>query len=171
MIIKTYLKVTFGLLLVLMAIISCQKSEPYEDASVENKVLISHEPEPIWTYISNLGNLQELLPSVIATSNADGIGLGSIVSIDLKNNAGFIKEKVIAFDQKSYEIRYTMIETPMPIKEYIGQFNVVKVNDQISEVYFKTTFKVQQKNREQRLKAFNSLQIELLSNLKNKYNE
>jgi Polyketide cyclase / dehydrase and lipid transport len=162
------------LLLILLFSISAQiysQNEKFLKQKIENKIEFEASIDSVWTYLSNLGNLQNLVPSTIEKSVLVGNGKGSIVTLTLKNNKGTIIEEVIELDNKKRIISYTMIETPMPIKKYIASFEVKQVDNKKVQVVFKATFRVQEKNKEARINAFNNLQLELLRNIKEIKNE
>ncbi len=142
------------------------QAEKYKTEKIENKIEFQGNIESVWMYLSNLGNLQNLVPSTIDKSVLVGNGKGAIVTITLKNNKGTVVEKVLKLNNKKRIISYTMLSTPMPIKNYIASFIVKQVTENKIEVTFKASFKVQEKNREGRINAFNNLQIELLNNIK-----
>ena len=60
-----------------------------------------------------------------------------------------------------------MIETPLPIKDYLACFKVSNTLNKEVKVTFKASFFVQDRLREERIEAFEKLQKELLTNLKN----
>jgi hypothetical protein len=144
------------------------QTEKFEKAEVSNKSIFKANSEQVWAYISDLGNLQNLVRSTIKTSVTDGQGLGSTVTLTLQNG-GKIIEKVVKFDVQRRVICYTMIETPLPIKDYLACFKVKKLRDEQIEVTFSAGFSVQASNRKARINAFNNLQSEFLENLKNHF--
>ncbi len=157
--------ILFSILFLLSQNIFSQ-TEKFKKEKVENKIEFEANIDSVWTYLSNLGNLQNLIPSIIEKSVLVGNGKGSIVTITLKNNRGIVVEEVIYLDNKKRIIEYKMLSTPMPIKNYIASFTVKQGEGKKVEVTFKSSFSVQEKNRENRLNAFNILQLEFLNNIK-----
>jgi uncharacterized membrane protein len=153
-------------LLILLSQRTFSQTEKFKKEKVENKIEFEANIDSVWTYLSNLVNLQNLVPSIIEKSVLVGNGKGSIVTITLKNSRGIVIEEVIKLDNKKRIIEYTMLSTPMPIKNYIASFNVIQGQGKKIEVIFKASFSVQEKNKESRLSAFNNLQLELLRNIK-----
>jgi hypothetical protein len=147
------------------------QNEKFQKEEVENKIEFEANIDSVWIYLSNLGNLQNLVPSTIEKSVLVGNGKGSIVTITLKNSRGIVIEEVIKLDNKKRIIEYSMLTTPMPIKNYIASFCVRQGERKKVEVIFKSSFSVQEKNKESRLSAFNNLQLELLNNIKQITNE
>ncbi|MBN7813704.1 SRPBCC family protein [Algoriphagus sp. H41] len=122
--------------------------------------------DSVWQYLSDLGHLQFLVPSTIKSSITNGQGVQSIVTLTL-HNGGKIVEKVVKFNAKKRIICYTMIETPLPIKDCLACFKVSNTLNKEVKVTFKASFFVQDGLREERIEAFEKLQKELLTNLKN----
>jgi hypothetical protein len=147
------------------------QEEKYKKAEITNTIEITGDINVAWTYLSNLGNLEKLIPSTIEKSTLVGNGKGSIVTLILTNNKGIIVEKVVQLDNQKRIISYIMLSTPLPIKNYLASFTISKIDDKTFEVKFEATFKVQDKNRKARIDAFNTLQKELLSNTKKLTNE
>ncbi|TAE46800.1 MAG: SRPBCC family protein [Cytophagales bacterium] len=162
--------ITFFVVMMWLGIALAQ-NEPYKKAKSINKIEIGGNIDFAWTFLSNLSNLEKLVPSTIEKSILTGNGKGGIVTLKLTNNKGSIIEKVVYLDNKKRKISYTMISTPLPIKNYLATFKVNKISEQKFEVVFTASFEVQDKNREVRINAFNTLQLELLQNIKKITNE
>ncbi|OAQ39805.1 hypothetical protein A5893_09520 [Pedobacter psychrophilus] len=145
--------------------ISFAQTEKFEKAEVENSIVFNADAQSVWIYLSDLSNLKNLVPSTIKESVTNGNGKGSTVSLTLVNG-GKIVEKVSFFNNKRKKINYVMIETPLPIQNYLASFLVDDIGDKRVRVTFKAVFEVQSKNRKFRLDAFQNLQLELLENLK-----
>ncbi len=141
------------------------KPEKFEKASIKNSLVFKGNITEVWDYLSDLGNLQNLVPSTIKKSITEGKGIGSIVTLSLQNN-GKIVEKITTLNPKKHLISYTMIETPLPIQDYLATFSIITLPNEQLKVTFKARFSVQKANRKQRLETFNNLQLELLENLK-----
>lgn len=137
----------------------------YNKAEVSNRIEIEGNVDFAWKYLSDLNHLQFLVPSTIKKSITDGSGKGSKVTLTLVND-GTIVEEVVSFDNNKRVISYSMITTPLPIKNYLATFKINAISSQTFEVVFNAEFDVQDVNREGRFDAFNKLQLELLQNLK-----
>ncbi|MBC7749777.1 MAG: SRPBCC family protein [Methylotenera sp.] len=162
-------------LLTIILFTSCSftfaQSERFKKAEISNRIEIEGDINFAWIYLSNLGNLQNLVPSTIQSSIATGYGIGSSVTLTLTNNKGIIKEEVIKLNNKTFQITYKMTSSPLPIKNYVAGFALKKIAVNKFEVAFDAKFKVQDINRKARLEAFNKLQLELLTNIKKKTDE
>jgi hypothetical protein len=146
------------------------QNESFKKAEISNRIEIEGDLNFAWTYLSNLGNLQYLVPSTIKKSVLTGNGKGSIVTLTLQND-GIIVEEVVKLDNKKRRIAYVMKSTPLPIKDYVASFSVNEISKERFEVIFTAKFKVQDNHRQTRIDAFNQLQLELLANIKAKTNE
>lgn len=141
------------------------QTEKFEKAEVENSITFNANADNVWAYLSDLGNLENLVPSTIKHSITDGYGKGSTVTLTLVNN-GKIVEKVTSFCERKRKISYIMIETSLPIQNYLATFSVKDIDDNRVKVTFTASFDVQKSNRKMRLDTFQNLQLELLENLK-----
>ncbi|KOY84284.1 hypothetical protein AD998_21790 [bacterium 336/3] len=146
------------------------QTEKFEKAKVENKSVFNANIDKVWAYLSDLGNLQNLVPSTIKTSVTEGKGLGSTVILRLQNE-GKIVEKVVKLNIKKCIICYKMIETPLPVKDYLACFKVKELKNKQVEITFIANFLVQKANRQARVENFNNLQLELLRNIKRIFQE
>lgn len=162
-------KVQIVILAVLFMVITeaAAQDGAFKNADITNSIEIEGDINFAWTCISNLGNLQYLVPSTIKKSELTGNGKGSIVTLTLANN-GIIVEEVVKLDNKQRHITYTMISTPLPIKDYKASFRVIPLADNRFEVVFEAKFKVQDVHRKARMDLFNTLQLEFLENIKKK---
>ncbi len=79
--------------------------------------------------------------------------------------------QIVKLNNKKRHIVYTMISTPLPTKEYVASFSLTKTSEESFEVIFIAKFKVQQTNPDERIDAFNKLQLELLVNLNSETND
>lgn len=142
------------------------QTQKFEKVNVVNKLSFEANSDSVWTYLSNLGNLQNLIPSTIKTSILEGEGVGSVVTLTLQNG-GKVEEEVVKLNNRKKQICYKMIETPLPIRDYMGCFKVRRLKNKQVEVIFSAGFSVQENNRLERIEVFHNLQLELLNNLKN----
>ncbi len=140
------------------------QNEKFEKAMVENNIRFTANGDSVWHYLSNLGNLQYLVPSTIRQSVLEGSGVGSKVTLNLQNGDKII-EQVTALDNEKRVISYSMIQTPLPIRDYLASFEVKEIKKEV-EVTFRAEFSVQESNKQRRIAAFNNLQLELLENIK-----
>lgn len=52
----------------------------------ENSIEITSDFDEVWTAVSNLENLDKLVPEIISKASAVGNGKGSVVTLTLKAN-------------------------------------------------------------------------------------
>lgn len=162
---KLIYKTVLTIILCFFSVVGFSQTEKFQKAKLKNSIVFKGNITEVWSYLSDLGNLQNLVPSTIKQSVVEGVGVGSTVTLTLQNK-GKIVEKVTASNNKKHYISYTMIETPLPIQDYLASFNIVELSDKQLKVTFNASFYVQEINRKQRIEAFNKLQLELLENLK-----
>lgn len=162
---KLIYKTVLTIILCFFSVVGFSQTEKFQKAKLKNSIVFKGNITEVWSYLSDLGNLQNLVPSTINQSVVKGVGVGSTVTLTLQNK-GRIVEKVTELNDKKYYISYTMIETPLPVRNYLASFNVIELPDKHLKVTFNASFSVQEINRKMRIEVFNKLQLELLENLK-----
>lgn len=137
---------------------------------VTNDIEMTANLDEVWTAISNLGNLDKLVPEIISKTEMVGNGKGSVVTLSLKSNGLEVVEKVTKLDNAKHIIVYEMLETPMPISDYKATIKIIPFKTNSYKVSFDAVFKVQDKDRETMETTIANFQKTLLSNIKKQYN-
>jgi hypothetical protein len=144
-------------------------AQTFTKAKVSNTIEMTVQMDEVWTAISNLANLDRLVPEIIAKTEIIGNGKGSVVTLTLKSNGLKVVEKVSKLDNVKHIIVYKMLETPMPISDYRATIKIVPLKTNGYIVIFDAFFKVQEKEREAMETAIGNFQKTLLSNIKKIY--
>lgn len=137
---------------------------------VSNSIEMEGSLNEVWTTLSNLENLDKLVPEIVSKTESLGNGKGAIVTLTLKSNGLKVVEKVTKLDNKRYIIVYEMLETPMPISTYQASIKITPTINNSFKIDFSSAFKVQEKDKAAMVAAINNFQNMLLSNIKTKYN-
>ncbi|MEL7001664.1 MAG: SRPBCC family protein [Bacteroidota bacterium] len=153
----------FNYIIIAMITISTSSLAQMQAEGVENSKVINVSARKAWNLIKDFRNLPLLLPNVERT---EVIGKGKKASWTIYlDNGAVIKEVTTAFSNRKMTMSYLMTETPMPLQNYQGTFEVVSLDKNRCEVYFKTTFESLQKDKEQLLNTFREVQLTFLGNI------
>ncbi|MGB5172120.1 MAG: SRPBCC family protein [Eudoraea sp.] len=158
------------LTLVFVCVTSFVNGQTLNKVKVTNDIEMTANMDEVWTAISNLGNLETLVPEIIGKTKMIGNGKGSVITLTLKSNGLQVVEKVTKLDNKKHVIVYEMLETPMPISDYKATIKINRLKTDSYKVRFDAVFKVQDKDRETMENTIDNFQKTLLSNIKKKYN-
>ena len=158
------------LTLVFVSATSFINAQTFNKVKIANDIEMTANMDEVWTAISNLANLDELVPEIISKTEMVGNGKGSVITLTLKSNGLQVVEKVTKLDNKKHIIVYEMLETPMPISDYKATIKIIPLKIDSYKVRFNAVFKVQDKDRETMENTIANFQKTLLSNIKKKYN-
>lgn len=158
------------LTLVFVCVISVINAQTFNKVKIANDIEMTENMDEVWTAISNLANLDKLVPEIISKTKMVGNGKGSVITLNLKTNGLEVVEKVTKLDNEKHIIVYEMLETPMPISDYKATIKIIRLKTDGYKISFGAVFKVQDKNREKMEKTIANFQKTLLSNIKKQYN-
>lgn len=144
-------------------------AQSFQQVKISNSIEMGNSMEEVWTKISNLENLDELVPEIIERTKAIGTGKGAVVILTLKSNGLNVVEKVTKLDNIRHIMAYEMLETPMPILDYKATIVISKLKQNRYKINFESVFKAQEKDRENMENTVNNFQKTLLANLKKIY--
>jgi hypothetical protein len=99
-----------------------------------------------WAAISNIGGLDRWFP-VITDCTVTGTGVGATRILTLTDGAT-MKDRIEAIDHLHRRFRYNRIESPFPVRSYLGTVEVRKINDSTSEVSWTVEIDVQEDQRD-----------------------
>lgn len=136
---------------------------------VSNSIEMHTKMDEVWTAISNLRNLDKLVPEIVKKTEMVGNGKGSVVTLTLKSNGLRVIEKITRLDNKKHIIGYKMLETLMPITNYKATIKIIPLKTNGYKINFFAVFEVLEKNRGTMETAINNFQKTLLSNIKKTY--
>ncbi|MBC7935180.1 MAG: hypothetical protein H7Y86_07460 [Rhizobacter sp.] len=77
------------------------QEEAFKKAEISKRIEITGDINFAWKYLSDLSNLQNLVPSTIQQSISAGSGKGNTVTLNLTNNKGVIVEQVVELNKTS----------------------------------------------------------------------
>ena len=158
------------LTLVFICVTSVINAQTFNKVKIANDIEMTENMDEVWTAISNLANLDKLVPEIISKTKMVGNGKGSVITLTLKTNGLEVLEQVTKLDNEKHTLVYEMLETPMPISSYKATIKIIPIKTDGYKISFGAVFKVQDKNREKMEKTIANFQKTLLSNIKKQYN-
>ncbi len=164
-----YKAIVMTLLFVLISAIG--KAQTFKKVAVSNSIEMNTRRNEVWTVLSDLTNLDVLVPEIISKTKTVGSGKGALVTLTLKSNGLKVVEHVIELDNDKHTLVYEMVETPMPISGYKAIIKIIPTNSNDYKIRFDAVFKVQEENRETMVTTIGNFQKILLSNIKKTYSD
>jgi hypothetical protein len=84
----------------------------------------------VWQKIRDFNGLADWVPAVAASEivgGGDGSRLGSVRALSLANGGGTVKERLLALDDFTCCYSYSIIESPLPIENYVAHIRLKPV--------------------------------------------
>ena len=136
-------------------------------------VSVNAPPERAWATINKWDALHSWCPAFVKTEIvSSGTNVGSIRAITLDKGPTFTEE-LLAVDPAAMTLRYKIVESPLPIVEYVSGMRVVSVGKGTSEIIWTGSYKRRAKdnpgpdaNDEAMLKLVGGLYKACLANAK-----
>ncbi len=99
--------------------------------TVYESVVIDSPRQEVWGLVRDFNSLPEWHPAISESEIKNGSGIGSVRQLTTAAG-GNMKEKLLALSDAKCEYVYEIVETPMPIKNYIAtiRFYEVTATDQ-----------------------------------------
>jgi len=90
--------------------------------------VMNAEIDKVWDVIRDFNALPEWHPAILSSELENGTGLGCIRHLFLKDG-GELREKLLGLSDINYSCTYCMVESPMPVKNYVSDFALFKITD------------------------------------------
>ena len=109
-------------------------------ASVEKHIRIPVAPDEVWRTVRDFGAIDEYVPP-ITDAVRSGEGIGATRTLTLADG-GEVVEQLDALDDDARTLRYSIVEAPLPVKDYEGRLVVEAVDASTCDVTWASTFAV-----------------------------
>jgi hypothetical protein len=89
---------------------------------VEKSIEVAASPEEAWQALADFCSIAVWHPGIAACeqSEQDGATLGTLTTGD----GGVVLEKLIEHDDQAMSFTYTILESPLPVTDYVSTMNV-----------------------------------------------
>lgn len=128
---------------------------------------INTSANKVWELVGDFGGLDNFVEAVTECTT-DGQDVGAVRTLTLQDG-GEVKEKLESLDDDKRVMKYSILESPMPIKNYKGRMEVKKVSDTTSKFIWSSTFEAAEENEKEMEKAFAGLYTLGVDGLKKKF--
>ena len=91
----------------------------------------------VWELLSDFGGVHRWFPGA-TKPEVEGEGIGAIRKIAMGDTA--IHERLEAFDAMARSFQYSIVEAPMPVKNYLATVSVEEIDAGRCRVHWTTTF-------------------------------
>lgn len=133
-------------------------------ASVDEHIEIPAPADEVWRVVRDFGAIAEWTPP-IADADVSGKGLDAKRTLTLADG-GQVVEQLEALDEEARTLRYSIVESPLPIEHYEGFLSVRAVDASTCEVTWASTFDVDGAPVEEMTTTFAELYTAGLSGLR-----
>ena len=110
---------------------------------VASSGLIDAPLDKLWKLLSDFNNIAQWHPDVTESHLESGSGreAGSVRSIRLRNGVS-IRERLLAISPEDHFYRYSVIESPLPIKDHDSTVQVAALDISQSQITWTAKFQV-----------------------------
>lgn len=106
---------------------------------VAMKTKINASADEVWKTISDFNGLPEFVPAIVR-STMEGLGIGAVRTLTLKEGGPPIVERLESLDEKTRTLSYSILESPLPVAEYVAVMEVESVGDLQCQLKWSSTF-------------------------------
>lgn len=133
-------------------------------ASASESIRISASPDDVWATVRDFGAIAQYVPPITG-AELSGTGMGAERTLTLADGAQVV-ERLKSVDEDTRTLRYTIVESPLPISEYEGSLSVTAVDDSTCKVTWASSFAVHEAPEEEIVATFADLYTAGLNGLK-----
>ncbi|AOK32134.1 MULTISPECIES: SRPBCC family protein [Burkholderia] len=86
--------------------------------------------ERVWAFFRDFNGLQSFHPAVVESRlepGPDAYTVGAIRYLTLSN--GYVREKLLKLDEPNYTLEYSILDTSLPMRNYVAGVQLVTVTD------------------------------------------
>jgi mxaD protein len=166
---------TVSVLMALALTAGVAAAEPARTLKVTQSVDIAAPVDKVWDAIKNFDSLDKWHPGFASDQIVKGSNnqVGAVRKLTVKDGPSF-EEELLAFDESAHSYRYRIIESPLPLRDYVSRITVKPGAKGGSHVTWTGSFKRKStsdnppegENDAAALKLINSVYQGGLSNLK-----
>ncbi|GAA4197805.1 SRPBCC family protein [Streptosporangium oxazolinicum] len=91
--------------------------------------VINASADEVWEYLRDFGNLAEWLPGITGCEIEDGGDSRPGAVRRMEGPGGTFRERLLTLDDTSRSATYTILESPLPVRDYRASYRVAPVTD------------------------------------------
>jgi hypothetical protein len=108
-------------------------------AEVSMSMTLNTPASEVWKTISDFNGLPNFV-AAIATSTTEGSGVGAQRTLTLQEGGPPIIERLESFDEKARTLSYSIVESPLPLENYVSTMQVRELSKNSCEITWLSTF-------------------------------
>lgn len=118
----------------LLALAATAAAAQWQSQSTYESVVIDAPADRVWDMVKGWDGLHKWHPVFSDTKIlAGGLSVGSIRELTIKDGPKFTEE-LLAFDNVGQALQYKIIESPLPVVDYLSSVRVLAISDNRSEL-------------------------------------
>jgi hypothetical protein len=118
----------------LLAIVATAASAQWQSQSTYEAVVIDAPADQVWDIVKGWDGLHKWHPVFGDTRIlAGGMGIGSIRELTIKDGPKFTEE-LLSFDNAGQSLQYKIIDSPLPVVDYLSTIRVLEISPTRSEL-------------------------------------
>ena len=102
-------------------------------ARVSMQTTIPASADEVWRTISDFNGLPKFV-SAITNSSMEGSGVGAVRTLTLQDSDAPIVEKLESLDEQARTLSYSIIQSPLPLADYIATVEVRQLDEKQCEL-------------------------------------
>jgi mxaD protein len=117
-------------------------ADPPKPLRVVESVIIKASPAKVWATIRDFDGLNKWHPGFASDELVSGgnAQVGAVRKLTIKDGPSFT-EKLLAYDDAGHSYRYQIVESPLPITDYVSKITVRSEGGGMTKVIWSGTFK------------------------------
>ena len=107
-------------------------------ANVSMNATIPASAAEVWKIISDFNGLPKFVAAIV-NSTMEGSGIGAVRTLTLGDGAQIV-EKLEALDEKAQSLNYSIVNSPLPLENYLATVQVKDLGGNQCEIVWSSTF-------------------------------
>ena len=127
--------------MLLILIVFCQSAALWaNELKVEEKIVLNASTNAVWALVGGFKALDRWHPDVEeSTLIGTGQEVGNVRILTLTNKETIV-ERLEFYDENTMNFQYRILESPLPIENYIASISVKNIDDNMTEVIWSSSF-------------------------------
>ncbi|HKK15593.1 MAG TPA: SRPBCC family protein [Gammaproteobacteria bacterium] len=161
----------FHQLLLLTAIIASAAAMAEGNLGASREVTVNAAPATVWKMIGNFNHLDVWHPVVVASEmTGEGNNIGNQRVLTLADGAT-ITEKLLAHDDDNMTYTYAILESPLPVSDYVSTISVKPAAEGMTMVKWTSTFNAKDAEDAKAIETIGGIYDAGLNNLVKHFNK
>jgi len=111
-----------------------------DELKVEEKIVLDASSKAVWALVGGFNALDRWHPDIMESAlMGTGKDAGDIRVLTLNNNLTIV-ERLEFYDENSMILQYRILESPLPIENYLASITVKNIDNNMAEVTWQSSF-------------------------------